>query len=218
MKKESRIFTIIVGDLVGSRRNSDRQELARKIPLLIYDISKEYGKEFYVPLIQTRGIDEISGVLKQSSMSYRICRLINEGLYPNVFRFAVVRGTLDIAVSFKDIRRMDGPAFHTAADTIKRAKKEKLYYCFNLGPRFAELNLLINELTNLLHILRSDWSNHQRRVVQFYEKFGSQKAVAKKLGITQQAISHALRQARWKKLKRAENMIDRILEKHGSYK
>jgi predicted DNA-binding protein YlxM (UPF0122 family) len=112
---------------------------------------------------------------------------------------------------------MDGPAFHTAADMIQRAKKENLYYCFNLGFQFTEFDPWLNELANLLHILRSGWSNHQLRVVQLYEKFGSQISVAKKLGITQQAVSDALRQAHWKEVKRVENMIDEALEKDGSY-
>jgi len=215
---ESKIFTIIVGDLVRSRNISGRQQLLHKIRRVIDHLSREFRKEFYAPLILTRGIDELSGVLKRSNMSYRICRLLNERIYPHLFRFAVVRGPLDIAISSKDARRMDGLAFHTAADMIQRAKKENLYYWFNLGFQFAEFDLWLNELANLLHLLRSGWSNHQRRVVQFYEKFGSQKSVAKELGITQQAVSDALRQAHWKELKRVENTIDEVLMKYGFHK
>jgi len=217
MKMELKIFTVITGDLVRSRESSGRQQLSRKIRLLIDHLSREFRKEFSAPLILTRGIDELSGVLKRSNMSYRICRLLNEGVYPHLFRFAVVRGTLDVDISSKNARRMDGPAFHTAADMIQRAKKENLYYCFNLGFQFTEFDPWLNELANLLHILRSGWSSHQLRVVQFYEKFGSQKSVAKELGITQQAVSDALRQAHWKEVKRVENMIDEVLEKYGSY-
>ncbi|MBI4653806.1 MAG: hypothetical protein HY752_02265 [Nitrospirae bacterium] len=93
------------------------------------------------------------------------------------------------------------------------------HYCFNLWFQFfEEFNLWLNELTNLLHILRSGWTNHQRHVVQFYEKLGNQKAVAEVLRITQQAVSDALRQAHWKELKRVETMIDGVLKKYGSNK
>ncbi|MCK4404780.1 MAG: hypothetical protein KAW02_06780 [candidate division Zixibacteria bacterium] len=218
MKEELKIFTIIVGDLVGSRNVSGRQPLSHKIRLVIDHITKEFRKEFYAPLALTRGIDELSGVLKRPNMSYRICRHLNEGVYPHLFRFAVVRGTLDIAITSKDARRMDGPAFHTGADMIQRAKKKNLYYCFNLGFQFEEFNLWLTELANLLHILRSGWTKHQRRVVQFYERFGNQKAVAKELGITQQAVSDSLRQAHWKELKRVETIIDGVLERNGSNK
>ncbi len=213
IRMESKIFTVIVGDLMSSRASLDREQLSHKIRLIIGHLSIEFRKEFYAPLTLTRGIDELSGVFKRPNMSYRICRLLNEGVYPHLFRFAVVRGPLDIAISSRDARKMDGPAFHKAADLIQRAKKENLYYCFNLVSQFAELDSFLNELANLLHIIRSGWSNHQHRVVQLYEKLGKQKAVADELGITQQAISDALRQAHWKELKRAENMIGEILKK-----
>lgn len=218
MEMESKIFTVIVGDLARSRDSSDRRQLSHKVRLVIDHLSREFREEFSAPLILTRGIDELSGVLKRPNMSYRICTFLNEEVYPHLFRLAVARGTLDIAINSKDASRMDGPAFHAAADMIQRAKKENLYYCFSLGFRFAEFDPWLNELANLLHILRSGWSSHQHRVVQFYKKFGSQKSAAKELSITQQAISDALRQAHWKELKRAENMINEVLEKHGSYK
>jgi len=218
MTRKTRILTVIVSDLVHSRDIPGRQQLSRKIPLLIESVSKKYRKEFHAPLIQVRGIDELSGVLKQSNMSYRICRLLNEAVYPNLFRFAVVRGILDIAIDSRDVTKMDGPAFHRAADMIKQAKKKNLYYYFDLGQEFTQLNLLLNELPNLVHILRSSWSKHQKRVVQFYEKFGTQKAVAKQLGITQQAVSDALRQAHWKELKQSEDIIDQVLEESCSNK
>jgi len=218
MRTKTRILTVIVGDLVHSRDIPGRQQLSRKIPLLIENVTKKYRKEFYAPLIQVRGIDELSGVLKQSTMSYRICRSLNEAVYPNLFRFAVAQGVLDIAIDSRDVTKMDGPAFHTAADMIKQAKKKNLYYCFDLGHEFTQLNLLLNELPNLVHILRSSWSKHQRRVVQLYQKFGTQKAVAKQLGITQQAVSDALRQAHWKELKQAEDIIDQVLKESCSNK
>lgn len=218
MKMELKTFTVIVGDLVRSRDSSGRQQLSRKIRSVIARLSREFRKEFSAPLVLTRGIDELSGVLKRSNMSYRICRLLNEEVYPHLFRFAIVRGALDVDISSKNASRMDGPAFHTAADIIQRAKKENFYYYFNLGFQFVEFDSWLNELSNLLHILRSGWSDHQLRVVQFYEKFGSQKSVAKELGITQQAVSSALRQACWKEVKRVENMIDEAMGKYSSYK
>ncbi len=168
MKTKSKSFTIIVGDLVRSRTTSGRQQLSYKIRSEIDCLCKKFRREFYAPLILTRGVDELSGVFKQTDMSYRICRFLNERIYPRSFRFAVARGTLDIAISSKDARRMDGPAFHTAADMIQRAKKGNFYYCFNLGFQFAELDLWLTESANLLHIIRSGWSDHQRRVAQFF--------------------------------------------------
>ncbi len=218
MGKESKVFTVIVGDLARSRNSPDRQRLSYKIRSAINQVSGEYRKEFYAPLVLTRGIDELSGVLKRPNMSYRICRLLNDIIHSRFFRFAVVRDTLDVAVTSRDAARMDGPAFHTASDIMQRAKRENLCYCFSLGFEFAKFDPWLNEMANLLHILRSGWSAHQRCVVQLYEKLGNQKTAAKRLGITQQAVSDALRQGYWKELKRAENMIDDALASCNCYK
>ena len=214
---ESKIFIIIAGDLVGSRNVSHRQQLSDKIRSVIDQITREFRDEFYAPPVLTRGIDELSGVFKRPNMSYRICKLLNDGIYPYLFRFALVRGVLDVAVDSRDASRMDGPAFHIAADLIQRAKKENLYYCFNLELfQVKEFDQWLDEFTNLIHIVRSDWTEHQRKVVQLYERLENQQAVARELGITQQAVSDALGQAHWKEVTRAENIVDRILGKYGS--
>ncbi len=214
----TKTFTIIVGDLVRSRDSFERQKLSHKIRLAINSLLKEFRDELYAPLVLTRGIDELAGVLKQPDLSYLICRLLNVKVSPHLFRFAIARGNLDIAVNSRDARKMDGQAFHMAADMIQQAKKENLYYCFNLGPQFAEFNPCLTAFANTLHILRSGRSNHQHLVVQLYEKFGNQKAVAERLGITQQAVSDALRQAHWKEIKRGEDLIGEVLKRHGSLK
>ena len=213
VKTKARLYTIIVGDLVGSRRSSSRQALSQRIHLTVDHLAQEYKEELHAPLVLTKGIDEISGVLKRVTMGYRICRLLNEGIYPAQFRFAIVRGPIDIGVNSKDAARMDGAAFHMAADLIRRAKKESLFYSFRLGLHSPELDGLLTELANVLHTLRSEWSAHQREVVQHYEKYDNQAAVAKQLGITQQAVSDALRQANWKQVDRAEKLIDGVLER-----
>lgn len=211
MKSKTRIYTVIVGDLVGSRSISGREVVSHRIKSIIDRINEDFKKEFYAPLTLTLGMDELSGVLKRENMSYRICRLINEQVHPYLFRFAIAKGAVDVGVSSKDARKMDGPAFHTSASMIQHAKRENLYYCFNLGSRDKELDSLLNGLANILHLLRSSWTEHQRHVVELYEKLQSQKAVARKMEITQQAVSDALIQAHWKELNRAEITIDEIL-------
>lgn len=209
----SKIFTIFIGDLVESRGMKGRQRFARKLNRQIARISQDFSEEFYAPITLTKGIDELTGVLKRPNMCYQICRYVNQLLYPYQFRFAVVRGHIDIAVRSKDARKMDGPAFHRAANIIEDSKKENIYYCFSIEPKSPCIDYLLNEVANLLHILREQWSEHQRKIAHLYEQTGNQKKVAKKLGITQQAVSDALRQAHWKEIKRAEKTIDKTLNK-----
>ncbi len=107
---------------------------------------------------------------------------------------------------------MDGRAFHVGATMIERAKREDLYYSFSLGFHHVEFDLCLNQLAQLVHVIRALWTDHQRRVVSLYEKYRNQEKAARQLKVTQQAISDALIQAHWKKLRKAETLIESILQ------
>jgi len=211
-------MTVIVGDLVSSRRIENRQLASRTIRAAMARVNRRYAEELYAPLTLTRGIDELSGVLRRSDAAYRICRDLNEAVVPLAFRFAIVRSDLDVAVKSRDASKMDGRAFHRAADMIAQARRMGQHFRFDLDLRYSELNLWITELANLAHVLRSTWTDHQRRLVELYTKMGNQEAVAKRLGITQQAVSGGLRQAHWRDVERAERLVDRALESKGQDK
>lgn len=218
MENTSKTFTVIIGDLVRSRAIGDRAELSLRIQSVIERVAQKFKNAFYAPLVPTRGMDEYSGVLKSPKMGYRVCRFINSELYPHSFRFAIVRNALDVHIAAKDARLMDGPAFHIAADLMVQAKKEDLYYCFHLGFADEDVTLLLNELVNFIHIIRKGWTSHQCSVITLYESLENQSAVARKLRISQQAVSDALKQAHWKEVSRAEGKINQILEECGRNK
>ena len=120
---------------------------------------------------------------------------------------------------------MDGPAFHVAAALIEDAKSRKkrirqkkptTQYAFKLGNQLDTLDLVITSLANLHHVLTNDWTERQREIVTRYEKQGVQKAVARSLGITQQAVSTALQQAHWADVKSIETLVDGLLASVGS--
>jgi hypothetical protein len=212
MKMMKNEYTVITGDLVGSRAVLDRVGMSKLVNSAILRVNKEYSADIFAPLALTRGIDEFSGVLKSPRNSYRICRMLNESIYPHYFRFAVVRGVLDVGVHSKDAAKMDGPAFHDAASILKDAKKSQRLFNFKIhGPR-GPLDSLINELAQMVHIVKEDRTAHQRKVVEAYEKNNNQALVSRKLSISQQAVSDALKQAGWKDIKRSEDIIDKALE------
>lgn len=211
MKNKVKSFTVLVGDLVRSRHIVNRREVARLIHDSLKKINKDFDRDFFAPLTLTRGIDELSGVLKSSHVSYQVCRQLNDRVAPSAFRFAIVTGPLDIALASRDAGKMDGPAFHQASDLIQKAKRADRPYSFRVGFSSAEIDPPLNEMTNLIYILCRGWSDHQRAVVRLYDRWMRQEVVADKLGITQQAVSEALRKAHYKEIKNAENLIDQML-------
>lgn len=207
---EQQEYTVILGDLIRSRRQKRRQQFAKELSVVLGRVRKHFSPQIYAPLVQTQGIDTLSGVLKQPQVSYRVCREINEQLLPNAFRFAIVQGRLDVGLRSRDASRIDGPAFHAAADLIERAKNEGHHYVFNLG-RFAESDRVLTALANLVHVSRARWTKRQRDIIDLYRKLGNQNATGAKLGITQQAVSDALSKASYKEVAHAEEVIESIL-------
>jgi hypothetical protein len=212
------IKTVILGDLIHSREKTDRAALATHIAQVLTAVDRKFSAEFHAPLILAKGIDEISGVLNSPATCFRICRTVNESMHPHCFRFAVVQEKLDVAVDSRDSRLMDGPAFHMASDLMAQAKKQGSFYSFRLGFLVPELEGLVCGAANLTHVLRQEWTRHQRRVIAAYEQYRKQERVARKLGISQQAVSDALREAKWKSLVQQETLLDAVLQQKGLYK
>jgi len=209
---KNNIYTVIVGDLVGSRDTEDRQKLAGTIPDILQKVSEEFLPSFLAPLTLTRGIDELSGVLKEPSASYKICREINTRVSPAIFRFAIVRGKLDVGIDTSDAAKMDGPAFHRAGSLIEQARKKERCYLFDLGLEDTSKEKLLNELTHITHLYQMRWTDREREVAALYEHLGSQESVAEKLGISQPAVSKVLTNIRWQDYQCAGNKITEALQ------
>lgn len=207
----SEILTVIVGDLVGSRKVRDRVELFRAVLQAIDQTNYLFDDAFHAPAELTRGMDEISAVLRDPTFSYRICTHLNERLHPYEVRFAVVRDLIDVNVSSRDASSMDGPAFHRAADLVERARETNRALLFDLGLKPPALEEALNEVANLCSLLRRSWTNRQREAVTLYLRLGRQDLVAESLGVTQPGVSRLLSKAHWTDIWRAERWIDDVL-------
>ncbi len=209
-------YTVIVGDLKESREVEDRQRFAERIPVILETVSDRYGDRIKAPLVLTRGIDELSGVLMGPGVSYEICRDINAELTPAEFRFAIVTGEVDVGRETNDARRMDGAAFHRAGELIEQAREQNRCYMFDLGLDDAMKERLINELAHVNYMLWSKWTDHERRVAAMQQKMKSQKDVAQKMDISPQAVSKSLKRIRWKDYCQATQMLTQVLKEEDS--
>jgi len=193
----------------------DRANLSRAVQRAIEQTDDAFEDALHARAELTRGVDEISAVLHDPSLSYQICTYLNEQLHPYELRFAVVRGLIDVNVSSRDASSMDGPAFHRAADLIERARKEYRTVLFDLGLQPPALEEALNEIANLCHLLRKSWTDRQREAVTLYRRLGRQDLVADSLGLTQQGISYLLSKAHWTEIRRAETWIEIVLKTAG---
>jgi len=206
------IFTVIAGDLIKSSEIVDRQAVSRHIDGILEEVAVEYRRFLYAPLIMTKGMDEISGILTNPGPAQQICRRLNYALFPNCFRFAIVRNSLDVNVDSGDASKIDGPAFHLAAELIEGLKKENLFYAFRLNAEQPFLDDLLGSMANLVTLIANKRSRRQDTILREYMKLERQKDVASKLRISQQAVSDSLKGFHWNYIKKVELQIDSVLK------
>jgi len=133
-----------------------------------------------------------------------------EQLYPYSMRFAFVLDSIDTAVETHDTSKMDGPAFHKASDLLKELKKSKLIFAMSTGNDITD-NLISAQINSII-LLKKNWTAKQHMIIRKYKKTGNQYEVAKELGITQQAVSKALKRSMWKEIGFIEEGLNHVLE------
>ena len=207
--------TVILGDMIGSRHLPDRRRMVSRIRKVLAKVTDELeagteGELFAARPRLVKGIDEMSAVMWEPSRAYRLCRLINYRIAPNRIRFAIVSGNVDIGLDTGDASQMDGPAFHIAAEGIERARKRSDVYYIRCAEDQAA-DRLLTVLANMVHAAFERLSEHQRRATILYDELKDQRKVARKMGITQQAVSDALRSAQYRLLASANEELDNYL-------
>lgn len=221
MKKHNpNVLIAVVGDLMGSRRIKDRRRGARKIEAAVSKVAAAFDTEFIAPLKLTRGIDEFSAVLRTPTKSFRLCRWLNDAVHPLQFRIVVVSGRIDVHRESGDAARMDGPAFHRAAEILAEARRLGQTYRFALSDqspqdrpstREAALSEGLTILANLARVIEIDRTDTQREICRLYDSLGKQALVARKKEISQPAVSDILAQAHYKPVRDAHAHIDNVL-------
>lgn len=205
-----KLHTVVIGDLVDSRAVPDRRRAAGTLRKALSEESKAFAGEFEAPPVLTRGIDEFAAVLRSPAPVFRLCRSINFSIHPLRFRFAVIRGTIDIGIETGDAARMDGPAFHAASDGIDSIRSRKESYLFHLG-RDPQVAPWLNVLANTVQVIMNGWTANQVAVVALADEIGVQKDIARRRKVTPQAVSDTLRAANWNEVARAFGLIDDYL-------
>jgi len=203
-----KIITVITGDLVGSRHIADRAAVSVMIESVIERINKTFKEDLAIPLDLTRGIDEFAAVLKSNANAFRICRMLNEELFPYTARLVISQGQIDIGIDSTNTSEMDGPVFHRASELMEWAKREDRIFGIWLNGLSLQTNTILTSLSNLIAVLMKDRSRKQNDIAKLYREYGYQKRVADELGITQQAVSHALKGAKWKETEYAEKALN----------
>jgi len=200
-------YCAIIGDMNRSRSLPDRAKVQRGFQKAIETINHEFKREIASRFVVTLG-DEFQGLLHSPEKSYMLVRRFQELMLPVSFAFGVGLGTLSTALVPKAAVGMDGECFHFARAALLQAKEKKheIVYGFD-HPCHSLVNALVALLT-------SEWRRltpRQREITKLMGVHKNQYLVARKLKISQPAVSKAYSSSIVKQLNSAETVLRSFL-------
>ena len=206
-------FFVLVADLVASRRAPRRAELAARLERCLTALREH--PDWQAPLMSTRGLDELSGVLRCPDAAFDIVHTVSLAVWPQRFRFSLAAGPLDLARDSRVAADMDGPAFHRAANALARVRDTGQAVGFDLPASDPAVVRLAETAANLHQLTVAHWSPAAAAAAAAYETSGTQAEAAQRLGVTQQAVSAALHRAQQAELAAARTTLRAWLQQAG---
>jgi hypothetical protein len=204
----------IIADIVRSRLivAPARQQLQRRVEATLAELNRRFSRALAAKFVVTVG-DEFQGLLEATEVIPELIRHLEMALPEIDLRFGIGRGSLET-----DLREyaigMDGPVWHAARRAIESAKASR-----RLGGVFAGFNdgddLTLNGLARVLHHMRSRLTTKQRTILEDLLSEGSQKDLARRAGVSPQAISKQARAAGWEAYREGEAAWRAVLSRNS---
>jgi hypothetical protein len=205
----------LVADMVDSRRAGGHRAVYRELVRALADVNRRFAASLWSPLGPTKGVDELSGVLRTPAAAFDLLCRLNLLLHPLSFRFAIGWGEAFRLAPGSGPGSLDGSAFHAAADGIERARRERLPLALSGHPPAAAAQVrAVEALATLDADLRCEWSRAEVEVARAMQDRpdANQTELARRLRRSQQAVSRAATRGHFKALERAEESIREMLD------
>jgi len=183
----SMAYFALIGDLVDSRRRSDRAQVQDRLRTVIGTVNETLGAALAAPLRLTAG-DELQGLTRDPEILVNVVVSVSDAVLPAELSWGIGYGPVTTALD-ADVSMVDGPCFHRAREAVESGKK---------SGRWVELRGVtgapgeaIPALFNLVGALRADWTPRQAEVVQA-ARGRLQVEVAEALGVHASTVSRTL--------------------------
>ncbi|MBM3322491.1 hypothetical protein FJY69_03295 [candidate division WOR-3 bacterium] len=196
---------VLLGDVMSSAEAHDRTALQRRLSAACRAGNAAAGQDLFAPLKPLKGVDEVGGALRSARRACDVLCAFNDAMRLFRARFVLVHGGVDMGLATRDAARLDGPAFVAAAELMLQLKKSGLPFASALDGRGLDAG--IAGLFNVLLTMRWSWTERQRAGMTAYQATGSQQAAAERVGVSQQAVSKALRSVSWRVYRQAEESL-----------
>lgn len=219
------MYYAIIGDIVNSKKISNRLEIQEKLKNYLEEINKKYNKTIAANFIITLG-DEFQGLLKSSQFLFEILSKIESVMRPLKIRFGIGIGDITTNIDNKMSIGSDGPAWWRARDMIYELKKNEkgLKLISNIkiaGIDDQNILDLININLSLCYSIKNNWTNDQREIIDYIAlNYGLnvkfvQKKIAEEIGVSPVNLNKKLKLSLYYNLVYAQNIILKILTKMG---
>ncbi|MDP4085085.1 MAG: SatD family protein [Bacillota bacterium] len=202
------MYCAIIGDIVGSKKIKNRQEIQDKFNDVLNNANKLYNESIASNFTITLG-DEFQGLLIKPSLSLEIIEFIRGKMHPIELVFGIGVGQMGTKFS-KDISiGSDGPAYWYARKMVEKAKNKKPSICFFSDSQEDEL---INTLILISETCINNQTKKQQEIIKLYKELGSQYKVAEKLNISQGSVSATLKKSLYKEIESTKENIKEFLK------
>jgi hypothetical protein len=164
----------LIADLIASRKAPARSSLSKRIERALKRVSDAFSDEWFAKPMTTRGLDEVSGVLRLATHAFDIAVQINLAIWPQRFRFGLASGSIDVGERSRRASDMDGSAFHNAAKALHRAATQDLPFATELNVDDAAGVGLIEQIAALHASIIKRWPRGAAAVVVAYRELKTQ--------------------------------------------
>lgn len=217
-------YIIIIGDIINSKNISNRQIFQENLKNYLYNINKEYDKYLVSNFTVTLG-DEFQAVFNDSKYIFEIIDKIQFFINPIKIRFGIGIGNIITNIDKNLSIGSDGPGYWNARNCIDKLRKyhergiKDITNIMIKGIDNESLELLLNQIINLLSILKSRWTTNQNKMIEFivnnygyYNDF-LQIDLSKELNIDSSSVNRRLKYSKFYDYLNSILIISKIINK-----
>lgn len=212
-------YIAIIGDIKESKKLSNRNEVQKKLNLILEDINDKYKEDISSKFIITLG-DEFQGLLCNGANTMHILSEIERRMYPVKLRFGIGIGEITTDINKEMSIGADGPGYYkarTAIEYLKNDEKRKQTnpadIRFEIDGENQASTIMLNTILSLMTVIKESWSDRQREIIwDMLEYQDNQLGVAKRLNIKQPSVQKSLSKGKFYAYKDALNTIEQVLE------
>lgn len=198
MNTNNRNYIAIIGDIIDSRKMTNREQSQKQFIEAMSKINKTYSDDIASKFLITLG-DSFQGLLLNANNILNIIDGIETLMAPYKLRFAIGIGRINTSIKVEDSSLIDGPAYYNARTAMDDFKgKSKINSNILIHSKNKTLDDLINSSLSLLFLLKSSWTEKQKQVVYLsLSRDKTQVQIAEKLNIKQPSVNERLKSANY---------------------